>query len=206
MGPAGSWLQLLPLPLPNCGGLNISHAWGPHFSVYHMAVSYCISACSRIFKGPPQAKGGMRSNQVGNDHSVHSPSLCSHILDFNVLCSAKKKKKSIYMGVCMRVCAVYSIAKSCLTLCNPMVKNLPANAGDKGLIPGSERSPREGNGNPPQCSCLGNPIDRETWQLQSMGSQKSQTGRRVGLNNNIHTHTHTHTHTPTPSLGLPRLH
>ena len=100
LGPAGSWLQLLPLPLPNCGGLNISHAWGPHFSVYHMAVSYCISACSRIFKGPPQAKGGMRSNQVGNDHSVHSPSLCSHILDFNVLCSAKKKKKA-YIWVCV---------------------------------------------------------------------------------------------------------
>ena len=29
-----------------------------------------------------------------------------------------------------------------------MVKNLPANAGDGGLIPGSERSPGEGNGNP----------------------------------------------------------
>ena len=40
------------------------------------------------------------------------------------------------------------------------VKNLPANAGDAGLIPGSRRSPREGNGNPLQCSCLGNPTDR----------------------------------------------
>ena len=44
-----------------------------------------------------------------------------------------------------------------------MVKNLPANAGDAGdahSIPGSGRSPGEGNGNPLQYSCLGNPVDR----------------------------------------------
>ena len=44
-----------------------------------------------------------------------------------------------------------------------MVKNLPANAGDIGSIPGSGRSPREGNGDPLQYSSLGNPMDRETW-------------------------------------------
>ena len=46
-----------------------------------------------------------------------------------------------------------------------MVKNPPANAGnagDTGSIPGSERSPGEGNGNPLQYSCLGNPMDRFT--------------------------------------------
>ena len=32
--------------------------------------------------------------------------------------------------------------------CGSVVKNLPANAGDVGLIPGSGRSPGEGNGNP----------------------------------------------------------
>ena len=41
-----------------------------------------------------------------------------------------------------------------------------ANAGDVGLIPGSGRSPGEGNGNLLQCSCLENPMDR----LQPMGS------------------------------------
>ena len=45
-----------------------------------------------------------------------------------------------------------------------MVKNLPANAGDAGLIPGLGRSPGEGNGNPLQYSCLGNPMDRGAWQ------------------------------------------
>ena len=36
-------------------------------------------------------------------------------------------------------------------------------AGDLGLIPGSGRSPGEGNGNPLQYSCLENPMDREAW-------------------------------------------
>ena len=45
-----------------------------------------------------------------------------------------------------------------------VVKNLPANAGDAGSIPGSVRSPGEGNVNPLQYSCLGNPMDRGAWQ------------------------------------------
>ena len=46
-----------------------------------------------------------------------------------------------------------------------VVKNPPANAGDTGdlgSIPGSVRSPGEGNGKPLQYSCLENPMDRET--------------------------------------------
>ena len=42
-------------------------------------------------------------------------------------------------------------------------RNLPANAGDTGPIPGSGRSPGEGNGNPLQYSCLGNPMDTGAW-------------------------------------------
>ena len=45
-----------------------------------------------------------------------------------------------------------------------MVKNLTANAGDMGSIPGSGRSPGEGNDNPLQFSCLGNPMDIGAWQ------------------------------------------
>ena len=55
-----------------------------------------------------------------------------------------------------------------------IVKNPPANAGDVSdavSIPGLERSPGEGNGNPLQYSCLENPMDRGTGGLQSMGSQ-----------------------------------
>ena len=44
-----------------------------------------------------------------------------------------------------------------------MVKNLPADAGDVGLVAGQEESPGEGIGNPLQYSCLGNPMDIEAW-------------------------------------------
>jgi len=50
-----------------------------------------------------------------------------------------------------------------MNLGGSVVKNLPANAGDVSLIPGSGRSPGEGNGNPPQYSCLRNPMDRGAW-------------------------------------------
>jgi len=40
------------------------------------------------------------------------------------------------------------------------IKNLPANGGDSGSIPGTGRSPGGGNGNPLQYSCLENPMDR----------------------------------------------
>ena len=47
-----------------------------------------------------------------------------------------------------------------------MVENLPAHAGDMratGSIPALGRSPGEGNGNPLQYSCPGNPMDRGAW-------------------------------------------
>ena len=50
-----------------------------------------------------------------------------------------------------------------------MVKNLPANAGDVGLIVGSGRSPGEGNDNPLQYSCLGETMDRGAWQTTVHG-------------------------------------
>ena len=43
-------------------------------------------------------------------------------------------------------------------------KESTCNAGDPGLIPGSERSPGEGSGNPLQYSCLEDPMDRGAWQ------------------------------------------
>ena len=57
-----------------------------------------------------------------------------------------------------------------------VVKNSPDNAGDKrdtGSIPGLERSPGEGNGNPLQYSCLENPMDRGAWRATVHGVAKS---------------------------------
>ena len=56
-----------------------------------------------------------------------------------------------------------------------VIKNLPANPGDVGLIPGSERSPGEGNGNPLPYSCLGNPMDRGAWMVIIHGVAESET-------------------------------
>ena len=53
-----------------------------------------------------------------------------------------------------------------------VVKNLPANSGDMGLIPGLGRSPGGGNGNPLQHFCLENPMDRGVWQARIHGVAK----------------------------------
>ena len=63
---------------------------------------------------------------------------------------------------------------------------MPVNAGDAGdasSIPGSGRTPREGNGNPLQYSCL-IPWTEEPERLQSMRLQRAR-------HNSAHTHTHT---------------
>ena len=56
-----------------------------------------------------------------------------------------------------------------------MVKTLPTDTEDSGSISGLGRSPGEGNGNPLQYPCLGNPTDREVWQAaySTWGCKKS---------------------------------
>ena len=75
-----------------------------------------------------------------------------------------------------------------------MVKNPRANAGDAGLIPGSERLPGEGNGNPLPYAYLENSTEKPDGDglLQSMGLQESDTTEQLN----------THTHTCTDSMKL----
>ena len=56
--------------------------------------------------------------------------------------------------------------------CGSDSKESACNAGDPGSIPGSGRSPGEGNSNPLQYSCLENPIDREAWWATVHGVTK----------------------------------
>ena len=53
-------------------------------------------------------------------------------------------------------------------------KESACNAGDQGLIPGSEKSPEVGNGNPLRYSCLKNPMDRGAWWVTVHRVAKSQ--------------------------------
>ena len=67
-----------------------------------------------------------------------------------------------------------------------MVKNLPANAGDAGSIPGLERFLGRGNGHLSQYSCLKNFMDRGVWWATVHGlAKKSDTTEQLS------THTHT---------------
>ena len=79
-----------------------------------------------------------------------------------------------------------------------VVKNPSTNAGDTrdlGSIPGSERSPRGGHGNPFQYSCLENPMERRAGQAIVQGVAKSDmTEQLTHTCRYTHTHTHTHTH------------
>ena len=80
-----------------------------------------------------------------------------------------------------------------------VVKSPPANSGDardQGSIPGSGRSPGEGNGNPLQYSRLENPMDRE---LHSTGSQRAR------HNCSDRRHKHTTFPEPTKTQGIKHL-
>ena len=58
-------------------------------------------------------------------------------------------------------------------------KESTCNAGDPGSIPESGRSPREGNGNPFQYSCLGNPMDKRSLVGYSMGLQSVEYEKKL---------------------------
>ena len=72
------------------------------------------------------------------------------------------------------------------------VKAFASNAGDPGSIPGSGRSPGEGNGNPLQYSCLENPMDEEVHEVAKSQTQLSDfTSPCMTVSRSIHISTKT---------------
>ena len=71
-----------------------------------------------------------------------------------------------------------------------MVKNLPTNAGDTGLIPGLGRSPGEGNGNSLHYFCPGNAMDRGAWQATVHGVTKGSDSTQPLNTNKAALHLH----------------
>ena len=71
-------------------------------------------------------------------------------------------------------------------------KESTCSAGDLSLIPGLGRSPGEENGNPFQYSCLGNPVDRGTWEIlwtEEPGELQSVGSRGIGHTSDTFTFT-----------------
>ena len=66
---------------------------------------------------------------------------------------------------------------------SPVGKESTCNAGDVGSIPVSTRSPRGGHGNPLQCSCLENSMDRVAWQAHRAAKSQDTTERLTQLLN-----------------------
>ena len=95
-----------------------------------------------------------------------------------LLCVLNKLKSTAIVIMTNRVyllCYMYMFKHSQVAL---IVKNPPANPGDisdSASIPGSGRSPGEGNSNPLQYACLGNPTDRGAWWVTVHGVTESDT-------------------------------
>ena len=67
-----------------------------------------------------------------------------------------------------------------------MVKNSPGNSGDADFDSWVGKTPGGGNSNPPQYSCLENPMDRETWRAAVHGGRKSRTQLSIEHTQFIH--------------------
>ena len=96
--------------------------------------------------------------------------LCASIYPaLHEVCVLGKMPKSSAPGGLVLICLSSHLGFSD----GSVVKNLPANAGDIGSIPGLGSSPGEGNGSPLQYSCLENPMDRGSWWATIPGVTKS---------------------------------
>ena len=92
----------------------------------------------------------------------HLPVHHGHLSTMYVSTFTSKKIKNIYLLFYIKI--KYSSDSKWAFQVIQWLKKLPANAGDEGSIPGLRRSTGEGNGNPLQYSCLGNPRDRGACQ------------------------------------------
>ena len=105
-----------------------------------------------------------------SSRSKSFPSLClSMFITFSL-------HKLIQSVLCMITVKFYGYSKDIIwtSLLAQLIKNPPTNAGDSVSIPGSGRSPGEGNGTPLQYSCLENSRERGAWWATVHGVTKSR--------------------------------
>ena len=180
--------------MPCCENLTYVKLW----HCFHLTSCVCFS----FFPLPTQSKLKTPSFSLMH-HDWNSGPSNSHTRNFLVICKAYLwvwGRENIYLthfnkskancSLAWRSCPTVMLSQNQLSLScysEPLSLGFPGgsevkasarNAGDLGSIPGSERSPGEGSGNPLQYSCLENPMDGGAWWATVHGVAKSQTWLR----------------------------
>ena len=132
---------------------------------------HCLPEPNTVYQSPPMCPALFKALHL------HPFFLCSQHYGMNEAAELRKKIKAVV--------ALRSEPSGCVLflLCvisfgfpgGSVVKNLPANVRNRGFIPGSGRSPGEGNGSPLQYSCLEKSMDREAWWVTIHRVAKSRT-------------------------------
>ena len=161
----------------------LSDSAGPGWPVTAFLVSSQVVMLLLLLQTPDlENRFAKLTKALGSHYSnpFHVPSLIKGRL--HKTCTTLQAAQSLNYKLFARV-VVQEFGVSCgLSHVALMVKNPSANAGDvrdMGLIPGLGRSPGGGNGNPLQCACLENPMDRGVWWATHHGVvPKSCTGQK----------------------------
>ena len=113
---------------------------------------------------------------MSQENCVHGMTIPScALINIEFIQSYKSQTQVLSLKLNIWILFIYLLISVLGFPCCSVVKNLSANVGDMGLIPGSGRSPGGRNGNPLQYSCLGNPMDRGAWQATVHGITESWT-------------------------------
>ena len=136
------------------------------------SVSLVLLHCVTLFFPTSHYVTHFYSNKNENTYNT-----CINIVYVNIFCKAYMIFNNSYIHIkCIYIHGVP---------CSSNSKESACYAGDQGSIPGSGRSSGEGNGNPLQCSCLGNPMDRGAWWATVCGVTELDRTEQL-------THTYTH--------------
>ena len=140
----------------------------------------CGKFCTRVNLGLPWWSSGEESTCQCGGHGFHPCPGRSHVQRGN-----QAFKPQLLSPLCRSYWSPHTLGLHCWARWL-RVKNLPANAGDAGLIPGSGRSTGGGNGTHSSVSCLEKSVDRGSWQTTVHG-----VGKELYMTEQLGTHFHT---------------
>ena len=123
-------------------------------------------------RGPTRGTGSREAGEEGSSDLQRRRHQCRG--NDRWRCEQESRGTPQEKGVCNHIVISYPTSQGLPD--GSVGKNLPVKAGDTGSIPGSGRSPREGNSNPLQYPWLGNPKDRGAWWAPVLGVAKVRHG------------------------------